>query len=320
MSINLSIPVARETFVISIDTKINQGRIVLTVTTTVQVKPKTHAFPCIKAQLNNFYWAAQWQCGNKDPHLHKPPHLLLRFSVFSFLYISLFFVIFPNRGPETCFSCKTLTLQRVAILHFPLLFKTPPPHVDLFLTSCLSLSTSHIFIFAAQTNLLEVALPSAMVDRKQPHQVQVHGLRDPQQQGPSASKVLAVLTMLPVGGGLLALAGITLVGTLIGLTVTTPLFILFSPVLVPAALLIGFAATSFLASGALGLTGFRSLSWVARYVQEATRTMPESLDQAKRRMQDMAGYVGQRTKEVGQEIQRKAHEGKWNQVRNSVGF
>jgi hypothetical protein len=37
-------------------------------------------------------------------------------------------------------------------------------------------------------------------------------------------------------------------------------------------------------------------------------------------MQDMAGYVGQRAKEVGQEIQRKAHEGKWNQVRNSVGF
>ncbi|KAL3567842.1 hypothetical protein D5086_030493 [Populus alba] len=151
-----------------------------------------------------------------------------------------------------------------------------------------------------------------MADRKQPHQVQVqvHGLRGQQQQGPSASKVLTVLTMLPVGGGLLALAGITLVGTLIGLTVTTPLFILFSPVLVPAALLIGFAVTSFSASGALGLTGFRSLSWVASYVQEATRTMPESLDQAKRRMQDMAGYVGQRTKEVGQEIQRKAHEGK----------
>ena len=106
--------------------------------------------------------------------------------MFSFLYISLFFVIFPSRGPETCFSCKTLTLQRVAILHFPLLFKTPPPHVDLFLTSCLCLSTSHIFVFAAQTNLLEVALPSAMVDRKQPHQVQVHGLRGPQQQGPSA--------------------------------------------------------------------------------------------------------------------------------------
>jgi len=165
-------------------------------------------------------------------------------------------------------------------------------------------SLSHIFIF------LEVVLSSPMADRMQPHQVQVHGLKGQQQQGPSTSKALAVLTMLPVGGGLLALAGITLVGTLIGLAVTTPLFILFSPVLVPAALVIGLAVTSFLASGAFGLTGSWSLSWVGRYIQEATQTMPESLDQAKRRMQDMAGYVGQKTKEVGQEIQRKAHDGK----------
>ncbi|KAJ6965705.1 oleosin 18.2 kDa-like [Populus alba x Populus x berolinensis] len=109
--------------------------------------------------------------------------------------------------------------------------------------------------------------------------------------------------MLHVGVGLLALAGITLVGTVIGLAVTTPLFILFSPVLVPAALVIGLAVTSFLASGAFGLTGSWSLSWVGRYIQEATQTMP-------RRMQDMAGYVGQKTKEVGQEIQRKAHDAK----------
>ncbi|KAF9666366.1 hypothetical protein SADUNF_Sadunf16G0222000 [Salix dunnii] len=146
--------------------------------------------------------------------------------------------------------------------------------------------------------------------RMQPHQVHVHGLKGHHQQGPSASKVLASLTMLPVGGGFLALAGITLVGTLIGLAVTTPLFILFSPVLVPASLVIGLAVTSFLASGTFGLTGIWSLSWVGRYIQEATLAMPESLDQAKRGMQDMAGYVGQKTKEVGQEIQRKAHDGK----------
>ncbi|KAJ6423937.1 hypothetical protein OIU84_024832 [Salix udensis] len=143
------------------------------------------------------------------------------------------------------------------------------------------------------------------------HQVQVHGLKGQHQQGPSASKVLALLTMLPVGGGFLALAGITLVGTLIGAAVTTPLFILFSPVLVPASLVICLAVTSFLASGTFGLTGIWSLSWVGSYIQEASRAMPESLDEAKSRMQDMAGYVGQKTKEVGQEIQRKAqHDGK----------
>ncbi|KAJ6754287.1 OLEOSIN [Salix purpurea] len=114
------------------------------------------------------------------------------------------------------------------------------------------------------------------------HQVQVHGLKGQHQQGPSASKVLALLTMLPVG----------------------------ALVLVPASLVICLAVTSFLASGTFGLTGIWSLSWVGSYIQEATGGMPESLDQAKSRMQDMAGYVGQKTKEVGQEIQRKAHDGK----------
>ncbi|KDP46427.1 hypothetical protein JCGZ_10267 [Jatropha curcas] len=155
-----------------------------------------------------------------------------------------------------------------------------------------------------------------MAERSQPHQVQVHPQHryeaafKGQQKGPSAQKVLAVITLLPVGGGLLALAGITLVGTLIGLAITTPLFVIFSPVLVPAALVIGLSVMAFLASGAMGLTGLSSLSWVLKYLQEVTRRMPEQLDIAKKRMQDMAGFVGQKTKEVGQEIQRKAHEGK----------
>ncbi|KAJ8774893.1 hypothetical protein K2173_019897 [Erythroxylum novogranatense] len=161
-----------------------------------------------------------------------------------------------------------------------------------------------------------------MADRSPPHQVQVHphhrfeagfkgGPLPPPQRGPSASKVLAVVIMLSVGGGLLALAGITLVGTLIGLAIATPLFLLFSPILVPAALVLAFAVTSFLTSGAFGLTGLTSLSWVLNYILLARQTVPEQLDLAKKRMQDMAGFVGQKTKEVGQEIQRKAqHEGK----------
>ncbi|KAJ4834187.1 Oleosin 18.2 kDa [Turnera subulata] len=153
---------------------------------------------------------------------------------------------------------------------------------------------------------------------RQPHQVQVHpqryegGLKGQPRAGggPSATKILAVVTLLPVGGGLLALAGMTFAGTLIGLCLATPVFLLFSPVIVPAALVLALAVTAFLASGAFGLTGVTSLSWVAKYLQAATHAVPESLDQAKRRMQDMAGFVGQKTKEMGQEIQRKAHEGK----------
>nr|AWA46068.1 high MW oleosin isoform 1 [Canarium ovatum] len=153
-------------------------------------------------------------------------------------------------------------------------------------------------------------------DRPQPHQLQVH----PQQRydagvkalmpkrGPSASQVIAVITLLPVGGTLLLLAGLTFAGSVIGLLVTTPLFVLFSPVLVPAAITIGLAVTGFFASGAFGLTGLTSFSWVLNSFRETTGSVPEMADQAKRKMADMAGFMGQKTKEVGQEIQTKAHE------------
>ncbi|MQJ21776.1 hypothetical protein EI020_24650, partial [Escherichia coli] len=64
----------------------------------------------------------------------------------------------------------------------------------------------------------------------------------------------------------------------------------------------------FFTSGAFGLTALSSLSWVLNSFRQATGTVPELADEAKRRMADMAGYVGQKTKDVGQEIQIKAHE------------
>lgn len=147
------------------------------------------------------------------------------------------------------------------------------------------------------------------------HQVQVHPQHTDHTGGvksllpknsPSTSQVLAVVTLLPVGGTLLFLAGITLVGTLIGLAVATPLFIIFSPVLVPAALTIGLAVTGFLGSGAFGLTGLSSLSWVLSYFRQASAAMPDQIELAKKRAQEMAGYAGQKTKDLGHNIQSKA--------------
>nr|QUV72337.1 oleosin [Anacardium occidentale] len=164
-------------------------------------------------------------------------------------------------------------------------------------------------------------------DRPHPTQIQVHpqhrydhlgagGKPLLPRSGPSASQVLAVVTLLPVAGTLLALAGLTLVGSLIGVLVTTPLFIIFSPVIVPAAIAIGLAVTGFFTSGAFGLTGLTSLSWILNCFRQSTGSVPEIADQAKRRMADMAGYVGQKTKEVGQDTQNKAHEvGKTGTVR-----
>ncbi|CAK9161766.1 unnamed protein product [Ilex paraguariensis] len=147
-------------------------------------------------------------------------------------------------------------------------------------------------------------------DRPQPHHIQIR----PQsqyarpQKGPSASKVLAVITLLPVGGTLLGLSGVTLVGTLIFLAVTTPLFVIFSPVLVPATITLGLVVIAFLTSGALGLTGLSSLTWVLKYFRQAGGSMPEQLNHAKRRMQDVTGPgpMDQTIQNKGQEVGKEA--------------
>ncbi|KAI9215470.1 hypothetical protein POPTR_015G081901v4 [Populus trichocarpa] len=128
-------------------------------------------------------------------------------------------------------------------------------------------------------------------------------------KGASTSQVLAVVTLLPVGGTLLFLAGLTLVGTLIGLAVATPLFVIFSPALVPAALVIGLGVLGFLTSGAFGVTALSSLSWMASYIRSLIRgPLPQKLDQAKRRTRETAGQVGQKARETGQIVQSKARE------------
>ncbi|VFQ91881.1 unnamed protein product [Cuscuta campestris] len=126
-------------------------------------------------------------------------------------------------------------------------------------------------------------------------------------EGPTAAQVLTIVTLLPVVGTLLGLAGITLAGTLLGLMVVAPLFLLFSPVIVPAAAAIGLAVTGFLTSGALGLSGLSSLTWLMEYLRHG-RSVPEQMEYAKQRVQDAVVQIGQKTKDVGQTIQNSAQE------------
>ena len=137
------------------------------------------------------------------------------------------------------------------------------------------------------------------------------------ERGPSISQILATLGGIFVGGTLLLLASVSFFISLVGLAIVTPLFILFSPILVPAVLTIGLAVAAVLTADACGLTGLISLSWVARYIRVVQETVPEQVDCVKGRLADVAGYVGQKTKEVGQktkevgqDIQTKANEAK----------
>lgn len=127
-------------------------------------------------------------------------------------------------------------------------------------------------------------------------------------KGPTASQALTVATLFPLGGLLLVLSGLALAGTVVGLAVATPVFLLFSPVLVPAALLIGMAVTGFLTSGALGLGGLSSLSFLANTARQAFQRTPDYVEEARRRMAEAAAQTGHKTAQAGHAIQSRAQE------------
>ncbi|KAJ7956198.1 Oleosin [Quillaja saponaria] len=126
------------------------------------------------------------------------------------------------------------------------------------------------------------------------------------EQGPSSSQVLAVVTLFPVGAFLLLLAGLTLTGTLVGLAITTPLFLLFSPILVPAVLVIGLAVTGFVTSGAFGVTALSSFSWLVNFLRQSGTG--EQLEHAKRWTQDTAGQLAQKTQDTAGQMAQKTQD------------
>ncbi|KAL1371670.1 oleosin H2 [Arachis duranensis] len=122
----------------------------------------------------------------------------------------------------------------------------------------------------------------------------------------SSSHILALATLLPFGASLLFLAGVTLLATLIGVALATPLFIIFSPILIPAALVIAFSVSGFLTSGAFGVTSVSSFAWMASYLRRSR--LQESLLHAKDRAQQIMSNMAQRAKEAGATVVSEAQD------------
>ncbi|XP_071687162.1 oleosin L-like [Rutidosis leptorrhynchoides] len=119
-----------------------------------------------------------------------------------------------------------------------------------------------------------------------PHHQQHH------QTSSRAHQALKAVTASIAGGSLLVLSGLTLAGTVIALTVTTPLLVIFSPVILPAVITVFLLATGFLTSGGFGVAAVTVLSWIYKYVTGGHPPGAESLDQAR----DKLGYKAREMK------------------------
>ncbi|XP_074565256.1 oleosin 16 kDa-like [Curcuma longa] len=107
--------------------------------------------------------------------------------------------------------------------------------------------------------------------------------RDQQQQQPSHAAVKAVAAAT-AGGSMLVLSGLTLAATVVGLAVATPLLVIFSPVLVPAAISAALVAAGFLTSGGFGLAALSVLSWMYKYLTGKQPPGADQLEEARRRV------------------------------------
>lgn len=114
---------------------------------------------------------------------------------------------------------------------------------------------------------------------------------------PAARQTIKFLTAATIGVSLLLLSGLILTGTVIGLIIATPLLVLFSPILVPAAIVLVLAAGGFLFSGGCGVAAIAALSWIYNYVTGKHPAGSDRLDYAKGVIADRARDVKDRAKD-----------------------
>ncbi|XP_010433682.1 PREDICTED: oleosin 18.5 kDa [Camelina sativa] len=136
-------------------------------------------------------------------------------------------------------------------------------------------------------------------------QYQMMGGRDQYQMGRGSDysksrQIAKAATAVTAGGSLLVLSSLTLVGTVIALTVATPLLVIFSPILVPALITVALLITGFLSSGGFGIAAITVFSWIYRYATGEHPQGSDKLDSARMKLgskaqdlKDRAQYYGQ---------------------------
>ncbi|OIT03721.1 PREDICTED: oleosin 1-like [Nicotiana attenuata] len=127
-----------------------------------------------------------------------------------------------------------------------------------------------------------------------------HQQLNPVQQ-PRSHQMVKAATAVTAGSSLLVLSGLTLAGTVIALTVATPLLVIFSPVIVPAVITIFMLVSGFLASGGFGVAAISVLSWIYRYVTGKRPPGADQLEHARNRLATKAGEMKDRAQEFGQQ-------------------
>jgi hypothetical protein len=109
------------------------------------------------------------------------------------------------------------------------------------------------------------------------------------QRQPAMMTALKAATAATTGWSMLVLSGLILAGTvMIALTVGTPVLVIFSPVLVPAAIGLALMAAGFITSGGLAVAALSVFSWMYNYLTGNHPPSADQLDHANARLESKA--------------------------------
>ncbi|KAL9227470.1 hypothetical protein vseg_003154 [Gypsophila vaccaria] len=130
-----------------------------------------------------------------------------------------------------------------------------------------------------------------------------------QKNSPPTPHLIILLVVVPLAAFLLVVSVLSFMGSLFGLVLATPVFVFFSPVIVPAVLAIGGSVVGLFVSGAFGITGLSALSWIINFIRYRVSAVGGvGAGDVVQRAQETVGYVGQKVKEMGQDVGYKAHQ------------
>lgn len=166
----------------------------------------------------------------------------------------------------------------------------------------LQLINSSIFSFSISISISNQKTLTNMADTGGHYQPlrgynQQHSTTTQQQLSSKLTQLLKSSTAVTAGGSLLILSGLVLAGTVIALTIATPLFLLFSPVLVPAVIIVALLTLGFFVSGGFGVAAITVLAWIYRYVTGKHPPGADQLDTARHKLMNKAREI----KDYGQQ-------------------
>ncbi|ONK73531.1 uncharacterized protein A4U43_C04F32600 [Asparagus officinalis] len=96
-------------------------------------------------------------------------------------------------------------------------------------------------------------------------------------------QIVKVRSPAATAGSMPSSRGLTLAGTVIALTVATPLLVIFSPVLVPAAIAVFLITSGFVTSGGFGVAALSVLGWMYKYLTGKHPVGADQIDHARAR-------------------------------------